>query len=148
MSTPSTIRVRAMAAADLPAVAALSEQLGYAVRPETLEARFDHITGTTADALFTAEADGAVVGWLHVGVHHSLESDPLALIYGLVVDQRTRRSGAGRALVSRAEAWAREHGFARLRVRSNVARGEAHRFYPALGFRLVKTQHCYELALG
>ncbi len=132
---------------DLPAVAALSAQLGYPVSPEALRARFDRIGTSGADALFTAEDDEGVLGWLHVGVHHSLESDPLALIYGLVVDERARRRGAGRSLVARAETWAREHGYARLRVRSNVARGEAHRFYPALGYRLVKTQHSYELVL-
>ena len=38
-------------------------------------------------------------------------------------------------------------GVRKLRVRSNVVRDEAHRFYPALGFNLAKTQACYDTEL-
>ncbi len=139
--------VRFMTTNDLPAVAALSGQLGYPVAAATLETRFERLAATS-DALLVAEDERGVVGWLHVGSHMSLEAEPLAIIYGLVVDERARRHGAGRALVERAEAWARERGIPRIRVRSSVSRSESHEFYPALGFRRVKTQHCYELALG
>jgi GNAT superfamily N-acetyltransferase len=69
-------------------------------------------------------------------------------ITGLVVAQDARRSGLGRALVERAKGWAIEHGYSCLRVRSNVVRDEAHKFYPALGFRLTKTSHNYEIEVG
>jgi GNAT superfamily N-acetyltransferase len=61
-----------------------------------------------------------------------------------VVDSRRRREGLGKALVARAEQWARERSLPKLRVRSNVTREESHRFYPAIGFVKSKTQHVYE----
>ena len=51
--------------------------------------------------------------------------------------------GQGAQLVAAAEAWAMRRGVARIVVRSNVAREAAHGFYPALGYRLLKTQHVY-----
>jgi hypothetical protein len=49
---------------------------------------------------------------------------------------------------SAAEAWARSHGGAAMRVRSNVVRPEAHAFYGRLGYGRQKTQHCYARALA
>ncbi len=132
-----------MSRAELPRVAALSQQLGYPVTPAELEARFERLSGARSHALFVAGEP--VGGWLHVEQRDSLESGESAEIVGLVVDDRRRREGLGRALVARAEVWAKERGLKRLRVRSNVAREESHRFYPALGFRLSKTQRVYEL---
>ena len=43
--------------------------------------------------------------------------------------------------------WAQQTHFNLVRVRSNVSRQESHQFYPALGFKLVKTQHTYVLEL-
>ena len=64
-------------------------------------------------------------------------------IAGLVVDAQVRRGGVGRALVAAAEAWARQAGVDDVILRSNVARSEAHAFYPSLGYTLIKTQHAY-----
>ncbi len=136
------IDVRPMTPADLHAVAALSSQLGYPVSTEALAARFQRLRPLAGDALYVAGEP--VAGWIHVQERHGLESDACAEIVALVVDAARRRSGAGRALVEAAGRWAGARGLARLVVRSNVARDEAHRFYPSLGFRLAKTQHVYE----
>ncbi len=137
--------VRAMADADLDRVAALSEQLGYPVARPALRARFHAVRARDDHAAFVAERDGVVVGWIHLHPQVLLETDAYAEIGGLVVDREARRTGAGRRLVERGLAWARERGFARVVVHSNAAREEAHRFYPALGFVRFKTQHVYEL---
>jgi GNAT superfamily N-acetyltransferase len=67
---------------------------------------------------------------------------------GLVVSESCRRRGVGRSLVKRAEQWAAEIGAETLVVRSNTKRVESHRFYPALGFSLAKTQAVYRKGLG
>jgi GNAT superfamily N-acetyltransferase len=65
-------------------------------------------------------------GWLHARAQHSLESDPYVEIVGLVVAADVRRLGIGRELVAYAQRWARELGFRRLFVRTNVLREGAH----------------------
>jgi GNAT superfamily N-acetyltransferase len=46
----------------------------------------------------------------------------------------------GRALVERAEQWARSRGLSGIRLRSRVTRAEAHAFYRCLGYQPVKQQ--------
>ena len=49
----------------------------------------------------------------------------------------------GRALVARAEEWAREISAPTVVVRSNAKRVESHEFYPSLGYEAYKTQVVY-----
>lgn len=139
--------VRRITAKDLPRVAALSGQLGYPVAVEGLARRLAAVVGKSDHDVFVCEVSGTVAGWTHVFEQHLLESEPYAEIGGLVVDAGYRRRGVGRALVGEALRWASARGLGRLRVRSNVAREEAHRFYPSLGFTAIRTQHVYERRL-
>lgn len=136
--------LRAMTPADVPMVAGLSGQLGYPASPDQVARRFERILPKQDHVLVIAEDLGrAVLGWVHAYAVLSLESEPYAEIGGLVVDHRHRRRGIGRALVAEVERWARGQGLNRMRVRSNVTREEAHRFYPGIGFDLLKTQRAY-----
>ncbi len=138
-----------MVPGDLPRVAELSAQLGYPLALVSLEERYERVTAINEGAgLFVAIHRDVVNGWIHVYRVLLLESPPYAEIGGLVVDKLARRVGIGRALVGEARGWAQRHGLVRLRVRSNVAREEAHAFYPALGFSWIKTTHNYEFRLG
>jgi GNAT superfamily N-acetyltransferase len=95
--------------------------------------------------VWVCDDGGELLGLLHAQHMDRIISDPYAEILHLVVSQRARRGGVGRALVAQAQAWARQRGLGRLRVRSNVVRDEAHDFYLALGFERLKTQHVYLL---
>ncbi len=66
-----------------------------------------------------------------------------AEIGGLVVDTQARRQGIGRALMAQAEVWAKEHGFAEVRLRSGLHRADAHEFYQSVGYELAKTSHMF-----
>lgn len=143
-----TCEIRPMESGDLPRVSELSAQLGYPVSVQALERRFLRMAAHSEQALLVAQSGAQIVGWIHVHPQLLLEADAFAEIGGLVVDQQARRTGAGRALVAAAQRWAQEHGFERIRVRSNINREEAHDFYPALGFVRLKTQHTYELRCG
>lgn len=63
-------------------------------------------------AVFVAERDGGgLAGVIEVGlrdVAESATSSPVGYIEGWYVDPDVRRSGTGRALVARAEAWAQQ----------------------------------------
>jgi GNAT superfamily N-acetyltransferase len=136
-----------MTASDAGRVASLTSELGYPSTAEQIAQRFARIDGQRHQIIFVAEDGGLVIAWLHVAVHAYLENDPFAEILGLVVTDEHRGHGVGRALVNTAEAWARAHHCATIRVRSRVARERAHAFYEREGFRRVKTQHCFEKPL-
>ena len=137
-----------MTTSDVERVAALTSELGYPATAAQIAQRFARIDGQRQQIVFVAEDSGVVVAWLHVAAHPYLENDASAEILGLVVADGHRGHGIGRALVNTAEAWARAHHCATMRVRSRVARERAHAFYEREGFRRVKTQHCFEKPLA
>jgi GNAT superfamily N-acetyltransferase len=97
--------------------------------------------------VYVAEADGTVVGWLHVFASVRLESVATAEIGGLIVDQAQRGKGVGERLVEEAEGWAQRLGLSRIRVRTRATRTEAHRFYAREGYRRTKLQHVLDKEL-
>ncbi len=145
--TDAASTVRPVRMSDAPRIVALSAQLGYPATPPEIEQRLDAFARVDT-AIFIAELDHAVTGWIAVERRITLESGVAFEITGLVVDARRRRTGAGRALVDAAEHWARERGAEALVVRSNVARDESHPFYAGLGFARTKTQHVYRRAIA
>ena len=148
MSGSITTTVRAMRREDAEQVAALAGELGYPSTPAQIEARFRGIEGNDDSRVFVAaDSDGRVWGWVHVFGHHLLESEGQAEVGGLIVDSRARGVGIGTSLMAAAEAWARERGYARLTLRSNTIRTEAHRFYQDLGYTIVKSQHKFQKPL-
>ena len=144
------MHIRRATPADLEALTALAAQLGYPSSSAEIEARLRRLSAhPDLHAVYVAETPpGAVVGWMHVFISARVESDPFAEIGGLVVDQQQRRAGVGEALVAAAETWARERGLATLRVRSNVVREHAHRFYERRGFEQIKQQAVFHKQLS
>ncbi len=88
-----------------------------------------------------------LIGWVHVGVSHLLESDIRAEVNGLIVAEGQRSAGAGAKLLEAAEEWARRRGCRGMNVRSNVIRERAHRFYERQGYEHYKTQKAFRKAL-
>ncbi len=139
--------VRPARADDAGAIARLSAELGYPAAPEDTVSRLTALLADERQLVVVAEDDGNVVGWLQATAGLVLESGFRVEIVGLVVAAAARRRGVGRELVHRAETWAVGVGARVLVVRSNIARTESHRFYPALGFTAAKTQHVYRRIL-
>jgi GNAT superfamily N-acetyltransferase len=132
--------IRPCRLSDAEAAAALSTELGYPTTTEQAHARLEWLLPQGDHALLAAEVDGRMVGWLHVHAARTLESEPFAELAGLVVAAAHRGAGIGKTLVEAALGWAAEHQLATVRVRSNVVRAAAHRFYEARGFQRLKTQ--------
>jgi GNAT superfamily N-acetyltransferase len=130
-----------MTEADAEGVAALSTQLGYPSTAEQTLRRFRALGDAPDARVWVAQdAEGAIVGWIHLFGNRLLESDPDVEIGGLVVHEDARGRGVGRALVGAAEDWARERGYTMVSVRSNVLRKAAHEFYKGLGYEPTKSQ--------
>jgi GNAT superfamily N-acetyltransferase len=57
--------------------------------------------------LLVAQDDGgSVVGWVHTHVPRLLQTERTAQVWGLVVDEARRGSGAGQLLMAEVERWA------------------------------------------
>ena len=109
--------LRPMVAADAAIVADLATQLGYPSSPDQVGTRFEELRRREDDEVLVAtDAEDTPIGWVHVARVAALESGPMALIGGLVVDDAHRSSGVGGELLAAAEAWARRHGAATMVV--------------------------------
>lgn len=143
-----SVLVRPATLADAPRMAVLSGQLGYPAETADLGARLGNLLNRGDDeGVFVAEVGGQVVGWAHVTARFLLESAAYVELAGLVVDAALRRQGIGGRLLQISAAWAQDKGFRQMRVRSNVVREDAHRFYEGAGFAKTKTQSVFVMGL-
>ncbi len=124
-------------------ISRLCDQLGYPSTPEDVARRLGQMQGFDHNALFVAEVDGRVAGWIHVIAFTLPEMDFHTEIGGLVVDEAHRSLGVGRLLVEHAEAWARAQGCREILVHANVIRSRAHKFYEQSGYENIKTQFTF-----
>ncbi len=137
--------IRPATAADAAGVARLATQLGYPSDAEDIARRLDAVLAS--GTLLVAIRDGAVAGWIHVGLVPHITSDNTARILGLVVDEALRSGGIGKALVEAAEAWARAAGAPTITVKSSVHRTRTHAFYLRAGYAEVKRQIAFRKRL-
>jgi len=144
LRTPRTIRIRAARITDASPIAALSEQLGYPCSTARLRRRLRNLLEDHDSGIWVAEVeDETVAGWIHVFIKQVLESDREAEIGGLVIDKAFRNQGVGRALVQRAERWAKARRLKSVYLRSNIVRKDSHGFYERLGYKIIKTQYAF-----
>jgi len=129
---------------DAPALAELCGELGYPATRQQVVARLAAIETRAASRVLVAEdAQGTVVGWIHMAMEAHLLDDGVAEISAFVVAESARNRGVGAELLRAAECWAQARGATRLRVRSRVERERAHRFYERVGYVPGKTQHVF-----
>ena len=144
----SRISIRPAAPEDIAALADLSTQLGYPAEAETIGVRLTLVREQRTGEVFVAvDRASVVVGWTHVVPRLHVEEEPFAELAGLVVGDGARGRGVGALLLHAAEDWAREQGYPRLRVRSNVLRERAHGFYRREGYVERKRQVVFEKPL-
>lgn len=148
MTDSSKPTIRLATAADAEELARLSGQLGYPATADEAIERLRAVNQYHEHAVFVAEAEGRLAGWIHVFLRPSLTTEPSAEVAGLVVDEHTRSHGLGQALLGEAERWTQEQGYRTVTLRSNVKRVRAHAFYERLGYDTVKTSKSFRKVLG
>jgi len=136
------LRIRAMIEADAEVVAELATELGYPSDAESIRTRMRAISGSGL-VLVAVSATDRPIGFIQANHFCIIEAGFRVEILGLVVSSTARRSGIGRKLIAEAEHWAKSIGIEVIIVRSNTKRTEAHNFYPAMGYELIKTQAVY-----
>ncbi|MCW2990583.1 MAG: GCN5-related N-acetyltransferase [Solirubrobacterales bacterium] len=133
------MHVRPVTAEDFRAVCGLLAELG---RPAVADSAADgcrsaflaDLADDGADHLIAVEDRGAPVGFLSLHYRRRLNhATPEAWVPDLIVNERARGTGVGRALLAEAERRARERGCHRLALESGYSRTRAHGVYVAAG---------------
>jgi len=141
VSAVNTITVRMAAPSDWAAVAGLLVELGRGVAAGTADdpthqlqfaghiRRIDNVT-------LVAESDGDAIGVIDMEYHQRLgDHRPQARVNDLVVADRARGAGAGRALLTRAEELARKRGCFRMALVTAAWREDTIAFYERQGWQ-------------
>lgn len=129
--------IRLAADTDAEALALLLGELGYPADAAQARQRLECFHGDPRAIALVACRDDQVCGLATVQAYAALNRDePSVQLTLLVVSSGLRGSGAGRALVAAAEAWAEGQGARRLVVTTAVHRAGAHVFYERLGYTL------------
>jgi GNAT superfamily N-acetyltransferase len=149
MSTPSqtnriAVSIRRLSVDDAEAAAALSGQLGYSCSAEDLRERIEELSRTADRVAFAAVTAGQIIGWIDAAMERHLQYAASAVIGGLVVREDMRGLGVGKRLCLEVEEWARSKSVPVVRVRSQIKREAAHRFYLRDGYSKVKTSFVFE----
>lgn len=118
------------------------DDLGYICSDELVSKRLTNLDNTR-EAVFVAEINNIVVGYIHAEVYNLLYFESMINILGIAVSSGYRGQGVGKALLRHIENWARELGINRIRLNSGISRKEAHAFYRSMGFDSEKKQICF-----
>jgi len=143
----SLLSIRQLRADDAETVTELSGQLGYPVSSVDLRQRIEETSHSADSIALAALLDGQIVGWIEASIEHHLHSPVSAIIGGLVVRDTMRGLGIGKRLCHEIEQWARSKSITLLRVRTQIIREDAHRFYLREGYRKLKTSLVFEKSL-
>ena len=138
------ITIRTAQDQDFKELSRLCLQLGYPCSPEECRKYFRQLESDPDHIVYVAESgEGKITGYIHVFITKRLFLDPFVEIGGLVVDDKFRGKGVGKALLDYSEKWLIKQGCREMRVRSNVIREEAHQFYLNQGYLINKQQKVF-----
>lgn len=135
------MNVRSAEPRDFDAVTVLLEALGRKevtdeTRDRCREIYAAQISDPAADHLVAEDEDGEIVGFCSLHFRKRLNyPTPQAWVPDLIVVERLRRTGVGKALLEHAEHRAIERGCWEITLESAHHRREAHRFYAGFGMR-------------
>ena len=134
-SAGAALTIRDAKLSDARAFASLMCELGYETTSAEMRQRLKFILSDAHLRTFVAEIDDHLCGMIGTLTHASHEhNDPSGKIIALVVSEKQRRSGIGRALIAAAEEDFGRRKVARVSLTTRFAREKAHQFYEALGY--------------
>ena len=141
--------IRCAEEGDAAALAELMTQLGYPTTAEEMRERLDAILRHSNFATFVAVEEDEVCGMIGLSASLSYErNESGGKIIVLVVHERMRGRGIGRALLAAAEDHFARAGIRRVVVTSRFEREGAHAFYESLGYTRTGMRFVKELPAG
>jgi N-acetylglutamate synthase-like GNAT family acetyltransferase len=127
--------IRDAYSSDAEALVALIRHLGYPASADAVRERVERLWSSEADRLVVAELDGEIVGLASLHTSLSIAYDgQAAKLSAIVVDERHRQRGIGRALVEEMEREAKRRGCCLVFLTTAGRREDAHAFYERMGF--------------
>ena len=137
--------IREASIEDVTVLTDLTRQLGYPLAEKKIRENLHSILNNDNEVIFVMTENGKPIAWVHIFHAIRLESGSFCELGGLVVDKDYRNKGIGKLLIEKAIEWTKQRNVPLLRLRSNVIRHDAHRFYFRLGFHETKEQKVLEL---
>jgi N-acetylglutamate synthase-like GNAT family acetyltransferase len=133
------MNIREAISADIPALSALLEQLGYPAMASAIAERLTQFSQASMSAVFVYEVGGRAVGVivLHLVPQLIFDGD-VVLISCLVVDRIFWDTGIGAELEEFACSMARKDQAVQIALHCNDNRSEALRFYLRQGYLVSK----------
>ena len=116
-----------------------SEEMGYECAPALVKSKIEKLD-LKREAVFVAEEESQLLGFIHVERYEVLYFESMANILGLAVKKDFQKQGLGKALLLAAENWAQKNGIYLMRLNSGINRIDAHGFYEHLGYDSEKEQ--------
>ena len=129
--------IRKASEEDFSSVFPLFKQLwpGKPLDEKALNLVFKRGILSTSDELFCAAIRGEIIGFCAYAVVNNLwQEGCISYMYAMVVDEKYRGQGIGKALINEAIADSRMKGLKRMELDSAFHREKAHLFYEKLGF--------------
>jgi len=142
------VNIRHPEMGDAAIIAALSKELGYPNATQEMTAELiGEISRDNRSIIFVAVHENVVIGWVQAILTTRLESGTFAKITGLIVTEKWRSKSVGSQLVKFVENWSVNQNVYTLKVRCNVKRADAHRFYLRQEFKEEKEQKTFAKGL-
>lgn len=133
--------IREATPSDAEAIWKLNQkEMGYAYPLNDTKGRLQKLILSEFDAIYVAEVDDCVVGYIHANSYDLLYAPHMKNIMGIAVDSNYRCHGIGKALLRQVELWAIHDGAAGVRLVSGASRHGAHAFYHKCGYSGDKEQ--------
>ncbi len=144
-----TFKIRNATIDDASDISDLSRQLGYPTSEGIISEHLNTIFKSNDHMVYVAFIpEGNTIAWIHVYKSQNIQSGSFAEIGAFIVSEKFRRKGIGKQLLEASEKWAMQKGLPKLRVRSNIKREDAKKFYPNMGFSVSKQQRVFDKLLG
>ena len=138
------INIRQAELKDTEQLSKLSQELGYPCPDSCIEENLKNLQDDQDHLVLVAESNHTILaGYIHIFITKRLFTGPFTEIGGLVVSEMFRGEGIGKLLLTEAENWAVSKNILIMRIRSNVIRDQARKFYLANGYKKDKEQRVF-----
>lgn len=122
---------------DVSFLASLMGQLGYPIGESAMNENIQNYISLPNQKAWVAEKNGEVVGCIAVAITNYFHRQASFLrVITMIVDQKNRRIGVGKGLMSIAEKYALEQRCSHIELTSGAHRAGlgSHAFYQSLGY--------------